>query len=305
MTDLKLKDLRYLVAVADTRHFGRAAAKCFVSQPTLSAQLRKLEEYLGVQLIERRPRKVTLTEAGEDIAQRARSMLESGEAIVSLALTRRDPLAGQLRLALLPTIGPYLLPHVALKIRKALPRLELMLYEYRTGPLLERLQQGEIDVGILALPVHGPAHGDGLVTRELYQEPFVAALPAGHRLAGRARLRAEDLQGETVLLLEDGHCLRDQALAVCSRSGVQEKQDFRATSLETLRQMVAAGVGITLLPELASVGSYGTTRGLTVLPFARPIPSRTIGAVWRKTTARGAAITAVCDQIKSHSGLPS
>ena len=141
MTDLKLKDLRYLVAVADTRHFGRAAAKCFVSQPTLSAQLRKLEEYLGVQLIERRPRRVTLTEVGEDIAQRARSMLDSGDAIVTLALTRRDPLAGQLRLALLPTIGPYLLPQVALKIRKALPKLELMLYEYQTGPMLEHLQR--------------------------------------------------------------------------------------------------------------------------------------------------------------------
>jgi LysR family hydrogen peroxide-inducible transcriptional activator len=299
MTDLKLKDLRYLVAVADTRHFGRAATKCFVSQPTLSAQLRKLEEYLGVQLIERRPRRVTLTEAGEDIARRARSMLESGDAIVTTALTRRDPLAGQLRLALLPTIGPYLLPRVALKIRKALPRLELMLYEYQTTPMLERLHHGDIDVGILALPIHA----DGLVTRELYREPFVAAFPADHRLAARARVRAEDLEGETLLLLEDGHCLRDQALAVCSRSGVHEKQDFRATSIETLRQMVATGVGVTLLPELASVGSYSSTRGLTVRPFAKPVPTRTIGAVWRKSTARAAAIEAVCDQIKLHSGL--
>ena len=299
MTDLKLKDLRYLVAVADTRHFGRAAAKCFVSQPTLSAQLRKLEEYLGVQLIERRPRRVTLTEVGEDIAQRARSMLESGDAIVTLALTRRDPLAGQLKLALLPTIGPYLLPQVALKIRKALPKLELMLYEYQTGPMLERLHHGEIDVGILALPVHE----DGLVMRELYSEPFVAAVPTGHRLAGRARVRAEDLQGETLLLLEDGHCLRDQALAVCSRAGVHEKQDFRATSIETLRQMVATGVGVTLLPQLASTGGYGATNGVAVIPFAKPVPSRTVGAIWRKSSARSAAIEAVCDQIHRHSGL--
>jgi LysR family hydrogen peroxide-inducible transcriptional activator len=299
MTDLKLKDLRYLVAVADTRHFGRAAAKCFISQPTLSSQLRKLEEYLGVQLIERRPRRVTLTEAGEDIAKRARSMLEGADAIVTLALTRRDPLAGQLRLALLPTIGPYLLPQVALKIRKALPRLELMLYEYRTEPMLERLRHGEIDVGILALPVHD----DALATRELYREPFVAALPAGHRLATRSRVRAEDLQGETLLLLEDGHCLRDQALAVCSRSGANEKQDFRATSIETLRQMVATGVGVTLLPELASVGAYGTTKGLAIVPFAKPVPTRTIGAIWRKSSARVAAIEAVCDQIQRHSGL--
>ena len=297
--DLKLKDLRYLVALADTRHFGRAAAKCFVSQPTLSAQLRKLEESLGVQLIERRPRRVTLTEAGEQVAQRARLMLETADAIVTVAQSRRDPLSGQLRLALLPTIGPYLLPQVALKIRKALPRLELMLFEYTTGPMLERLQNGEIDVGILALPVQD----ESLVTRELYQEPFVLALPDAHRLAGRAQVRTEDLSDETLLLLEDGHCLRDQALAVCARSGVREKQDFRATSIETLRQMVAAGVGVTLLPALASRGAYGAARGMTTRPFARPVPSRRIGAVWRKSSARGAAIGAVCDQIARHSGL--
>jgi LysR family hydrogen peroxide-inducible transcriptional activator len=299
MTDLKLKDLRYLVAVADTRHFGRAAAKCFVSQPTLSAQLRKLELYLGVQLIERRPRRVTLTPAGEEITQRARSMIESAEAIVGVAQTRRDPLAGQLRLALLPTIGPYLLPLVALKIRKALPRLELMLYEYQTEPMLERLHNGEVDVGILALPVHA----EGLSTRALYEEPFVAALPAAHRLAARAHIRTEDLSGETLLLLEDGHCLRDQALAVCSRSGVHEKQDFRATSIETLRQMVATGAGVTLLPALAVHGAYGAARGMAVVPFARPVPSRRIGAVWRKSSARLTAIGAVCDQIARHSGL--
>jgi len=297
--ELKLKDLRYLVAVADERHFGRAAAKCFVSQPTLSAQLRKLEESLGVQLIERRPRRVTLTEAGEEIAQRARSMLETGDAIITLAQTRRDPLAGQLRLALLPTIGPYLLPQIALKLRKALPRLELMLYEYRTEPMLERLHNGDIDVGILALPVHD----DMLVSRELYAEPFVLAVPDSHRLAGRAQVRTADLDEETLLLLEDGHCLRDQALAVCARSGVREKQDFRATSIETLRQMVAAGVGVTLLPMLASRGAYRSARGMISVPFAKPVPSRLIGAVWRKSTARAAAIGAVCDQIARHSGL--
>ncbi|HEX4376095.1 MAG TPA: LysR substrate-binding domain-containing protein [Steroidobacteraceae bacterium] len=301
MSDLKLKDLRYLVAVADTLHFGRAAAKCFVSQPTLSAQLRKLEEYLGVQLIERQPRRIALTEAGQEIARRARTMLESSEAILTMAQTRRDPLAGQLRLALLPTIGPYLLPQVALKMQKALPRLELMLYEYQTEPMLEHLQQGAIDVGILALPVHV----EGVVTRELYEEPFVAAVPAQHRLAGRSRVRTEDLQGETLLLLEDGHCLRDQALAVCARSGVHEKQDFRATSIETLRQMVATGAGVTLLPELASVGAYSAIKGLSIVPFSKPVPTRTIGAVWRKSTARAAAIDAVCEQLQRHSGLPA
>jgi LysR family hydrogen peroxide-inducible transcriptional activator len=306
--DLKLKDLRYLVAVADLRHFGRAAARCFVSQPTLSAQLRKLEQNLGVQLIERRPRRVALTEAGREIAQRARAMLEAGDAIVALAHTRRDPLAGQLRMALLPTIGPYLLPSVALKLRRALPRLELLLYEYQTAPMLERLDAGEIDLGILALPLQagaGAHAGEGLVTRELYQEPFVLAVPQAHALAARAQVKADDLGGETLLLLEDGHCLRDQALAVCSRIGTQEKQDFRATSIETLRQMVAAGAGVTLLPELASRGAYSNARGVAVRPFARPAPQRRVGAVWRRSSARGAAIDAVCEQIARHCGLGS
>jgi len=296
MADLKLKDLRYLVAVADTRHFGRAAERSFVSQPTLSAQLKKLEAYLGVQLIERAPKRVQLTAAGEEIVERARLILDSSEEIVELARGHRDPLAGRLRLALLPTIGPYLLPNVAGKLRKQLPRLELMLYEYQTDPMLEKLHSGEIDVGILALPVVD----DGLESRELYQEPFTVAVPTGHRLAQKNSIRVEDLHDETLLLLEDGHCLRDQALDICSGTGVHEKQDFRATSLETLRQMVAAGVGITLLPELAGRGAYGNARGVAIRPFVKPVPSRTIGAVWRKSSARRAAILALCKQIETH-----
>src|SRR5450631_681609 len=167
MTDLKLKDLRYLVAVADTRHFGRAAAQCFVSQPTLSTQLRKLEEYLGVQLIERQPRHLVLTRAGEAIVARARRMLDAGREIVDIAQTWRDPLSGPLRLAVLPTIGPYLLPQVLGKVRKALPRVELLLYEHQTKTMLDELRLGQIDMGILALPIEA----DGLVTRKLYEEP--------------------------------------------------------------------------------------------------------------------------------------
>src|SRR4051794_27209284 len=177
--DIKLKDLRYLVAVADTRHFGRAAEKCFVSQPTLSAQLKKLEDYLGVQLIERQPKQVSLTEAGEQIVARARRILEASDEMLALARSHRDPLAGKLRLALLPTIGPYLLPRVAREIHKALPRLELQLYEYQTLPLLEKLNTGQVDVGILALPVDM----EGLEARQLYEEPFALAVPAHHRLA--------------------------------------------------------------------------------------------------------------------------
>jgi len=296
MADLKLKDLGYLVAVADTRHFGRAAQRSFVSQPTLSAQLKKLEEYLGVQLIERAPKRVQLTAAGEEIVERARRILEASDEIVELARGHRDPLAGRLRLAMLPTIGPYLLPHVAGRLRKSLPRLELMLYEYQTDPMLAKLHSGEIDVGILALPL--PM--DGLESQELYKEPFSVAVPASHRLAQRASIKVDDLANETLLLLEDGHCLRDQALDICSSTSVHEKQDFRATSLETLRQMVAAGVGITLLPELAGRGAYGNARGVVIRPFARPAPTRTIGAVWRKSTARRGAILALCKQIAAH-----
>ena len=296
MADLKLKDLRYLVAVADTRHFGRAAERSFVSQPTLSAQLKKLEEYLGVQLIERAPKRVQLTAAGEEIVERARRILEASEEIVELARGHRDPLAGRLRLALLPTIGPYLLPNVAARLRKQLPRLELMLYEYQTDPMLEKLHSGEIDVGILAFPV--PM--DGLDSYELYREPFMVAMPANHRLAQRNSVRVEDLDQETLLLLEDGHCLRDQALDICSSTNVHEKQDFRATSLETLRQMAAAGAGIPLLPELAGRGAYGNARGVAIRPFVKPVPTRTIGAVWRKSSARRAAILALCKQIEAH-----
>jgi len=288
--DIKLKDLRYLVAVADTRHFGRAAEKCFVSQPTLSAQLKKLEDYLGVQLIERQPKNVSLTEAGEQIVSRARRMLEASEEVVTLARAHRDPLAGRLRVALLPTIGPYLLPRVSQPIRKGLPRLELRLYEYQTEQILERLESGDIDLGVLALPIAA----DGFETQELFTEPFVVAMPDHHRLAKRDHVKIDDLNGETLLLLEDGHCLRDQALEVCSRVNLHEKQDFRATSLETLRQMVATGAGVTLLPELASRGAYGNAKGVTIRPFTRPAPSRQVGGVWRKTSARRVAIDAMC-----------
>jgi len=296
VSDIKLKDLRYLVAVADERHFGRAAARCFVSQPTLSAQLKKLEEYLGVQLIERQPKRVTLTDVGAAIVVRARRMLEASDELVALAQTHRDPLAGRLRVAFLPTIGPYVLPGIAPSVRRALPRLQLLLYEYRTEAMLEKLHDGEIDLGVLALPVEL----DGLEARPLYEEAFELALPAHHRLAQRRSVRLEELKDEPLLLLEEGHCLRDQALSLCARVGAHERQDFRATSLETLRQMVATGAGVTLLPELAGRGAYGHARGVALRPLARPVPSRRIGAVWRKATTRRIAIDALCELIARH-----
>jgi LysR family hydrogen peroxide-inducible transcriptional activator len=291
---MNLRDLRYLVALADERHFGKAAERCFVSQPTLSAQVRKLEEYLGVPLVERQPKRVALTPTGEKVVRRARTLLQEADAIVDLARTDRDPLAGALKLALIPTVGPYLLPHVVGRLRKELPRLKLMLYEYQTEPLLQKLRAGEIDLGIVALPVVL----DGLEAAELYDEPFMLAVPAAHALADVERVKLDDLRGETLLLLEDGHCLRDQALEVCSRIRVNEAQDYRATSLETLRQMVAAGHGVTLLPELAAETPVGTARGLRIKPFARPAPSRTLGAVWRKSTTRGPAIEAIVAAVR-------
>jgi LysR family hydrogen peroxide-inducible transcriptional activator len=292
---MNLRDLRYLVALADERHFGKAAERCHVSQPTLSAQIRKLEDFLGVPLVERQPKRVALTEPGEKIVARARNLLHEADAIVELAKTDRDPLAGPLKLALIPTVGPYLLPHVAARLRRDLPRVKLMLYEHQTGPLLEKLRAGELDMGILALPVDP----DGLESLPLYDEPFTLAVPASHPLADRDKVRVEDLKGEKLLLLEDGHCLRDQALEVCSRVRVSEDQDYRATSLETLRQMVAAGHGVTLLPQLAAETPVGVAKGLRVKPFVKPAPMRTIGAVWRKSTTRGKAIEAVAVSIRA------
>jgi LysR family hydrogen peroxide-inducible transcriptional activator len=288
---MNLKDLKYLVALADTGHFGKAAERSFVSQPTLSAQLKKLEEFLGVKLVERQPKNMQLTEVGKQIVVRARRMLDEGEEIIALARSNTDPFAGKLKMGLIPTIGPYLLPRVMPKIRKAVPQLGLMLYEYQTEALLKRLRDGEIDLGIMALPVMG----EGLESRALYEEAFTVALPTHHPLAAKSTIKVQDLKGQTLLLLEDGHCLRDQALEVCSRVDVHEAQDFRATSLETLRQMVVAGLGITLLPEMAVESPYGSQRGLAIRPFHKPTPSRTVGAVWRKSSTREAAIAAVCD----------
>jgi LysR family transcriptional regulator, hydrogen peroxide-inducible genes activator len=292
---MNLRDLRYFVALADTKHFGKAAERCYVSQPTLSAQIKKLENYLGVQLIERQPRRVTLTETGARILPIARRMMQESDEIVSLARNEHDPLAGKLKLALIPTIGPYLLPLLTRKLRKQLPQLKLMLYEYQTQPLLDKLRAGDVELGIIALPV--PM--DGLEARELYDEAFTVAVPNNSELAKKSHVKLDDLSGETLLLLEDGHCLRDQALDVCSRVDVRENEDYRATSLETLRQMVAAGLGVTLLPELATRGPFGSGQGLAVRTFSKPVPSRTVGAVWRKSSARVEAISAICNVIET------
>jgi LysR family transcriptional regulator, hydrogen peroxide-inducible genes activator len=290
---MNLRDLQYLVALAETRHFGRAAERCHVSQPTLSAQIRKLEEFLGVALVERRPRRLALTAAGEAVVERARRMLQDADDIRSLARASQDPLSGQLKVGLIPTLGPYLLPRIAPRLARALPKLQLVLHEYQTAPLVDRVVKGELDLAILALP----ADTKGLQTRSLFGEAFLVAMPEKHRLATRRRVKTADLAGEKLLLLEEGHCLRDQALEACAHVGTEE-QNFRATSLETLRQMVAAGLGVTLLPRLAAEGPFASARGMVVRPFAPPQPARLIGAAWRRSTSRHDAIAAVCDVIE-------
>lgn len=279
---MNLRDLHYLVALAEYRHFGRAAKACFVSQPTLSTQIRKLEDELGVALVERTPRKVLLTEVGREIVARAHTALNEVEQIRSIAHRSLDPESGTLRLGIIPTLAPYLLPHVMPTIHRRFPRLELLLVEEKTEEVLRRLREGRLDACVVALPVHD----ESLHVEFLFEEPFVLAAPQDHPLAKRDSLRLNDLVGQSLLLLEEGHCLRDQALEVCHLAGAGEKNDFRATSLETLRQMVAAGVGITLLPVLAGKPPMVQTPNVQLVAFAgkRP-PSRRIAMLWRKSTA--------------------
>jgi LysR family transcriptional regulator, hydrogen peroxide-inducible genes activator len=291
---LNLRALGYLVALAETRHFGKAAERCFVSQPTLSAQLKKMEDQLGVQLVER-GQLVRLTDIGERIVERARRVIEEVREIEELARNFQDPLAGELRVGFIPTVGPYLLPHIAGPLRQHFPRLKLLLVEYQTHRLVQLLKSGELDVAILALPI--PT--ERLVTRTLYTETFQVALPSDHPLAKRRRLSLDDLDGETLLLLEDGHCLRDQALEACRFARVREAPDFRATSLETLRQMVAAGVGITLLPHLAVEQQGARQPVMAVRRLQDPEPTRTIAAAWRPGCAREETIARVCSAIEA------
>lgn len=278
---MNLRDLRYLVALADHKHFGRAAAACFVSQPTLSTQIKKLEDELGVALVERAPRHVMLTPAGRDAAERARVVIAEVEQMKEAARRTQNPEAGTVRLGIFPTLGPYLLPHVVPGIRQRFPQLELLLVEEKTDVILRQLREGKLDAGVLALPLHD----EQLHTEFLFEEPFLLAVPESHPLAAREALTMRDLAHESLLLLEDGHCMREQSLDVCHLAGASEKTGFRATSLETLRQMVAANVGITLLPMLAVQPPVAPSRDIRLVPFRDPPPTRRIAMVWRRSSA--------------------
>lgn len=281
---MNLRALNYFVKLAELKHFSRAAEACFVSQPTLSTQIRKLEDELGVQLVERAPRKVQLTPVGEEIALRARHVLRDVEQIQAAARRSKDPETGTLRLGLFPTLAPYLLPHVMPAIRARFPHLRLELWEEKTADILAMLEDGKLDAGLLALPVED----ERLAYRVLFEEPFFMAMPASHPLTDKQEIETVDLVGADLLLLEDGHCLRDQALEVCALAGVRERVDFHATSMETLRQMVAAEVGITLLPALAVAPPIAATNNLALRPFKAPAPYRTIALCWRKSSPLGA-----------------
>jgi LysR family hydrogen peroxide-inducible transcriptional activator len=278
---ITIRDLEYLDAIEKYRHFGKAAEACHVSQPTLSGQIQKLEEHLGVKLIERHPRNIMLTPAGEELLPKARRVLLAARDVELTAKTLGDPLSGEFHLGLIPTLAPYLLPLVMPELIRKLPNLQLFLHERKTSELLKLLDDGTLDA--LVLPWLDDMHA--FQAYDLFHEKFVLAVSKKHELADRKRVKLEYLQGHKVLTLEDGHCLRDQALGYCFSAGADEDKRFQATSLETLRYMVAANMGITLLPELA-VGARDDNGALRYIDFQTPAPSRRIVLLVRQNYTR-------------------
>lgn len=276
---MNIRDLQYFAAVADLEHFGKAAERCCVSQPTLSGQIKKLETALGVTLFERTNRQVILTEAGGQILRSAQRILREVDTIEVVARSQRDPLSGKFRLGAFPTLAPYIFPKLVPEIKTGMPGLRLILIEEKTAVLIEKLEAGEIDAALLALPVEG----HHLETQRLFDDEFLLAVASEHKLSAAKCVDQGTLKDHHLLLLEEGHCLRDQALEICQLNSSAEDQEFRATGLETLRQMVLAGTGITLMPKIAV---QANEVGIKYIPFSGTPPVRTIGLVWRKTTAR-------------------
>lgn len=300
---MNLRDLRYLVAVAEHRHFGRAAEACFVSQPTLSTQLKKLEETLGVVIFERGNRRVMLTPEGEQVVQQTQRILIELNALTALSEQLRDPMGGDLRIGIIPTIAPYLLPKVLTPLREAFPNLKIQLTEGQTANITRMLKHGDLDATLLALPVGE----ENVQELSLFNEDFVFAVPANHPKAQLSEVDARDLEGEEVLLLEDGHCFRDQALEVCQAHRGVESKNYSATSLETLRQLVAAGVGVTLIPQLAVPDEIKPTDKLRYIPFSakgQNRPMRTLGLCWRASSTRGELLQEVAALLKGCMNSP-
>jgi LysR family hydrogen peroxide-inducible transcriptional activator len=291
---MNFRALQYFVKLAELKHFSKAANACFVSQPTLSTQIAKLEEELGVTLVERAPRKIMLTPIGTDIAHRAKHILRDIEHMKDAARRSKDPQTGTIKLGIFPTLAPYLLPHVIPVICQRYPELRLQLAEEKTEDILNMLDQGRLDAGLLALPVEE----NGMEKAILFEEPFVTAMPASHPLADKQTICLKDLEGEELLLLEEGHCLRQHALAVCALAGAHERVDFHATSMETLRQMVAANAGVTLMPVLAVKPPIPSIDNIALRPFESPAPSRTIALVWRSSSPLGNFLLELAQSLK-------
>jgi LysR family hydrogen peroxide-inducible transcriptional activator len=277
------QQLRYLLALAEHQHFGRAAEACAVTQSTLSAGILALERQLDTRILDRDGgKRVVFTPLGRDLVGRSRQALAALTAIVEVADAARAPMSGPLRLGVIPTVGPFLLPRFMPAMRETFPRLQLFLREDTTERLLDRLSGGQLDVALLALPCDCL----GAETFPVVRDSFLAALPAGHPLAALAEIPAEALAGERLLLLEDGHCLRDQALAACGIARREGQDGFAATSLHTLVQMVAGGLGVTLLPHLSVAAGIADGTGIALRPLAAPGAWRTLGFAWRPNTPR-------------------
>ena len=294
---MNIRDLEYLVAIDEEGHFNRAAQRCFVSQPTLSGQLKKLEEELGVLLAERTNRQVKMTDVGVALANQARKVLAEVKAMKDIAQSFHDPMAGELQLGLIPTVAPYLLPIIMPELRKHCPRMKFWLHEYQTLPLLDKLRNGELDLLILALPVET----DEFAEMDLFKEPFWLAVPRQADMAQFNQIDLLSLQDKEMLLLEEGHCLRGQALDVCFSAGATEHKGFQATSLETLRHMVGEGMGMTLVPELAVPRRALKDDPIRYIPFVEPVPTRRIGMLYRKGSYREETYQVLADVIRTRS----
>jgi LysR family hydrogen peroxide-inducible transcriptional activator len=293
---MNLRDLKYVIAVAETGHFGKAAERCHVSQPTLSGQIKKLEEELGITLFERTNRSVEITPIGDSIVAHARQMMEQADAIVQLAQAHQDPLAGPLRVGAIPTLSPYLMPLILVPLKKQHPQMQLVLSEELTDILLTRLRNHEIDVALLATAVDE----QDLEALPLFDEPFWVAYPRKHAFYTKEKITLRDLEKENLLLLAEGHCLADQAMEICrikERSTQGELADLRAASLETLIQLVRAEFGITLLPALAMRGSWATGSGVVAQPLSSANADRRISMVFRQSFPRRAALEALAKVI--------
>jgi len=283
---MNIRDLKYLVALSETKHFRKAAEQCYVSQPALSMQIQKLEDSLGITLFERSNREVIITDIGREIINKAKELLLIEKEIYEIADNLKNPLSGNLRIGAFPTLAPYIFPKIVPKIHAELNELKLFLIEEKTNNLIYKLENGEIDIALLALPIENT----NLDYIELFDDYFYLAVSQNHKLASKKNITYDELSNTKLLLLEEGHCLRNHALDVCSIIGINEKEDFRATSLETLRQMVIADIGITLIPEIAKKNNDN----IIYIPFIENNPKRTIAIVYRKTFHK----TEIIDRIK-------